>query len=84
MNNNELVAKYQELKSKHAELTSEKLKYEAKREQLVTEIKSIQDKYPEYDLSTVDKVEALITKLTSELTSELADITEQFNKIKVM
>ena len=32
--NDDLVSKFQELKSKHAELTNEKLKYEAKKEQL--------------------------------------------------
>lgn len=32
MDNNELVAKFQEMKTKLAELTAEKLKYEAKRE----------------------------------------------------
>ena len=82
MNSNELVAKYQELKNKHTELTAEKLKYEAKKEQLNIEIKAIQDKYPEYDLSTAESVEKIINDLTQQLTVELNDINEQYNKIK--
>lgn len=84
MDNNELVAKFQEMKTKLAELTAEKLKYEAKRDQLNTEIKSIQDKYSEYDLSTTQSVENIISKLTINLSAELEKITNQYNKLKVM
>lgn len=84
MDNNELVAKFQEMKTKLAELTAEKLKYEAKRDQLNTEIKSIQDKYSEYDLSTTQSVENIISKLTINLSDELEKITNQYNQLKVM
>lgn len=84
MDNNELVAKFQEMKTKLAELTAEKLKYEAKRDQLNTEIKSIQDKYSEYDLSTTQSVENIISKLTINLSTELEKITNQYNQLKVM
>ena len=84
MDNNELVAKFQEMKTKLAELTAEKLKYEAKRDQLNTEIKSIQDKYSEYDLSTTHSVENIISKLTINLSAELEKITNQYNQLKVM
>lgn len=84
MDNNELVAKFQEMKTKLAELTAEKLKYEAKRDQLNTEIKSIQDKYSEYDLSTTQSVENIISKLTINLNAELEKITNQYNQLKVM
>lgn len=84
MDNNELVAKFQEMKTKLAELTAEKLKYEAKRDQLDTEIKSIQDKYSEYDLSTTQSVENIISKLTINLSAELEKITNQYNQLKVM
>lgn len=84
MDNNELVAKFQEMKTKLAELTAEKLKYEAKRDQLNTEIKSIQDKYSEYDLSTTQSVENIISKLTVNLSAELEKITNQYNQLKVM
>ena len=84
MDNNELVAKFQEIKTKLAELTAEKLKYEAKRDQLNTEIKSIQDKYSEYDLSTTQSVENIISKLTINLSTELEKITNQYNQLKVM
>ena len=84
MDNNELVAKFQEMKTKLAELTAEKLKYEAKRDQLSTEIKSIQDKYSEYDLSTTQSVENIISKLTINLNAELEKITNQYNQLKVM
>ena len=84
MDNNELVAKFQEMKTKLAELTAEKLKYEAKRDQLNTEIKSIQDKYSEYDLSTTQSVENIISKLTINLSAELEKITHQYNQLKVM
>lgn len=82
--NDELVAKFQELKTKHAELTNEKLKYEAKKEQLASEIKSIQDKYTEYDLSTVESVEKIICELTNKLNEELNSINEQYEKIKAV
>lgn len=84
MDNNELVAKFQDMKTKLAELTAEKLKYEAKRDQLNTEIKSIQDKYSEYDLSTTQSVENIISKLTINLSAELEKITNQYNQLKVM
>lgn len=84
MDNNELVAKFQEMKTKLAELTAEKLKYEAKRDQLNTEIKAIQDKYSEYDLSTTQSVENIISKLTINLSAELEKITNQYNQLKVM
>lgn len=84
MDNNELVAKFQEMKTKLAEFTAEKLKYEAKRDQLNTEIKSIQDKYSEYDLSTTQSVENIISKLTINLSAELEKITNQYNQLKVM
>lgn len=84
MDNNELVAKFQEMKTKLAELTAEKLKYEAKRDQLNTEIKSIQDKYSEYDLSMTQSVENIISKLTINLSAELEKITNQYNQLKVM
>lgn len=84
MDNNELVAKFQEMKTKLAELTAEKLKYEAKRDQLNTEIKSIQDKYSEYDLSTTQSVENIISKLTINLSAELEKITNQYNQLKVV
>lgn len=84
MDNNELVAKFQEMKTKLAELTAEKLKYEAKRDQLNTEIKSIQDKYTDYDLSTTQSVENIISKLTINLNTELEKITKQYNQLKVM
>lgn len=84
MDNNELVAKFQEMKTKLAELTAEKLKYEAKRDQLNTEIKSIQDKYTDYDLSTSQSVENIISKLTINLNTELEKITKQYNQLKVM
>lgn len=84
MDNNELVAKFQEMKTKLAELTAEKLKYEAKRDQLNTEIKSIQDKYTDYDLSTSQSAESIINKLTINLNTELEKITKQYNQLKVM
>lgn len=84
MDNNELVAKFQEMKTKLAELTAEKLKYEAKRDQLNTEIKAIQDKYSEYDLSTTQSVENIISKLTINLSAELEKITNQYNQLKVI
>lgn len=80
--NNDLVKQFQDLKLKHNELLSEKIKYEAKRDQLSIEIKSIQDKYPEYDLSSIDSVKSIIEKMTDTLTAELNDITNQYNQIK--
>ena len=79
-----LVARFQELKAKHSELMSEKLKYEAKKEQLASEIKTIQDKYTEYDLSTIESVESIIADLTNQLTYELNSIEEQYSKIKAL
>jgi hypothetical protein len=61
-----------------------KLKYEAKKEQLSSEIKSIQDKYTQYDLSSVESVEKIIADLTSQLESELNSINEQYAKIKAV
>lgn len=80
--NEDLVAKFQSLKAKHAELTAEKLKYEAKKEQLNSEIKSIQDKYSCYDLSTAESVSNIISELTNKLNNELNSINEQYAKIK--
>ena len=80
----DLVKKFGELKSRHAELTAEKLKYEAKKEQLSSEIKSIQDKYTEYDLSTIGSVEKIIKDLTDQLNDELNSINEQYAKIKAV
>ena len=80
----ELVTKFQALKQRHDQLVSEKLKYEAKKEQLNTEIKSIQDKYKEYDLSTIDSVEKIIKDLTEQLDTELNHINEQYEKIKAV
>ena len=82
--NEDLIAKFQELKAKHNALTAEKLKYEAKKEQLASEIKSIQDKYTEYDLSTMGSVEKIIADLTNQLSDELASINEQYSKIKAV
>lgn len=82
MDNNELVLKFQDLKAKLAELTSEKLKYEAKRDQLNTEIKTIQDKYTEYDLATSQSVENIISGLTTNLNVELEKIMNQYNQLK--
>lgn len=82
MNSNELVSKFQELKSKHSELMTEKLKYEAKKEQISNEIMNIQNKYPEYDLTTIESVEKIINDLNLELESELSNINKAFNKLK--
>ena len=46
--------------------------------------KSIQDKYSEYDLSTTQSVENIISKLTISLSAELEKITNQYNQLKVM
>jgi vacuolar-type H+-ATPase subunit I/STV1 len=82
--NEDLVAKFQELKAKHAELTAEKLKYEAKKEQLTSEIKAIQDKYKQYDLSSVESVEKIISDLTAQLETELKSISERYAAIKAV
>lgn len=78
----DLVAKFQELKSRQSELTAEKLKYETKLEQLNNEMKQIQDKYPEYDLSSVESVELIIKNLESQLDKELEDINKRYMMIK--
>lgn len=80
---NELITKFQELKAKHNELVAEKMKYEAKKEQLCAEMKIIQDKYPEYDLSTTESVKEIITNLTEKLNTELNDIIKQYEQLKV-
>ena len=82
--NDELVQKFQLLKSKHSELIAEKLKCEAKKEQLANEIKLIQDKYPEYDLSSSESVESIITNLTEQLEVELNNINKQYEQIKAL
>lgn len=82
--NEELIKKFQNLKSKQSELLSEKLKYEAKKEQLVSEMKAIQDKYPKYDLSTSESVERIIATLTNQLNDELASINERYEKLKAI
>ena len=79
---NELVTKFQELKAKHAELMTEKMKYEAKKEQLCAEMKVIQDKYPEYDLTTADSVKSIISNLTEKLNTEFNRINEQYSMLK--
>lgn len=84
MDNKNLVEKFQELKTRQAELTAEKLKYEAKKEQLHSEIKAIQDKYTEYDLSTIESVEKIILDLTNQLNEELNNIEEQYTKLKAV
>lgn len=78
----DLVSKFQELKSRQSELTAEKLKYETKLEQLSNEMKQIQDKYPEYDLSSVESVELIIKNLESQLDKELEDINKRYMMIK--
>lgn len=80
---NELITKFQDLKAKHNELVAEKMKYEAKKEQLCAEMKVIQDKYPEYDLSTTESVKEIITNLTEKLNTELNDIIKQYEQLKV-
>ena len=82
--NDDLVKKFQELKSKHDSLVAEKLKYEAKRDQLNVEIKAIQDKYTQYDLSSIESVESIIKDLTNQLDTELVNINEQYSKIKAV
>ena len=82
--NDDLVKKFQELKSKHDSLVAEKLKYEAKRDQLNIEIKAIQDKYTQYDLSSIESVESIIKDLTDQLDTELVNINEQYSKIKAV
>lgn len=80
---NELITKFQELKAKHNELMAEKMKYEAKKEQLCAEMKVIQDKYPEYDLSTTESVKEIVNNLTEKLNTELNDIIKQYEQLKV-
>ena len=79
---NELVTKFQELKTKHAGLVAEKMKLEAKKEQLYAEMKVIQDKSPEYDLSTQESVSNIISNLTEKLNAELNNINEQYQALK--
>ena len=78
----DLVAKFQELKNKHTELIAERVKYEARREQLKSEIENIQSKYTSYDLSTVKSVDKIVMPLTNQLENELKKISEQYDKIK--
>ena len=78
----DLVAKFQELKNKHTELIAERVKYEARREQLKSEIENIQSKYTSYDLSTVKSVDKIVKTLTNQLENELKKISEQYDKIK--
>lgn len=84
MDNKYLVSKFQELKSKQAELTAERLKYIAKKDQIDSEIKSIQDKYKDYDLSSAESVERIISELTDQLNKELSVIEEQYAKLKAV
>lgn len=84
MDNNYLISKFQELKSKQAELTAERLKYIAKKDQLDSEIKAIQEKYKEYDLSTAESVDKIISELTDQLNKELSIIEEQYAKLKAV
>lgn len=78
----DLIKKFQELKTKHNELISEKLKYEAKKEQLEQDIKAIQNKYTEYDLTTAESVEKIINDLTKQLDTELTRINKQYSELK--
>lgn len=82
MNTQELIDKFALLKSKHAELTAEKLRCEAKKEQLISEIKAIQEKYQDKDLSTIESVEKTVTDMTNDLSTLLSDIEEQYARIK--
>lgn len=82
MNTQELIDKFSSLKNKHAELTAEKLKCEARKEQLTLEIKAIQDKYPDHDLSTKESVEKTISSMTNELSKLLADIENKYTQLK--
>lgn len=82
MNTQELIDKFALLKSKHAELTAEKLRCEAKKEQLISEIKAIQEKYPDKDLSTIESVEKTVADMTTDLSALLSDIEEQYAQIK--
>lgn len=84
MNTQELINKFSLLKNKHAELTAEKLRCEAKKEQLTSEIKSIQNKYPDRDLSTIESVEKTIASMTDELSQLLTSIEEQYAQIKAV
>jgi uncharacterized protein YlxW (UPF0749 family) len=84
MGSNELISKFTELKNRQTELTAEKVKYETKLEQLNNEIKVIQNKYSDYNLSSAESVEKIISDLTIQLTNELADINAQYEKIKAM
>ena len=78
----DLVAKFQSLKAKYNDLSAERVKCEARIDQLNTEIKSIQEKYTEYDLSTVESVERVIKTLTERLNVELNNIYEQYEALK--
>ena len=80
--NEDLVKKYQLLKQQHSEILVEKAKCEARRDQLMSEIKSIQEKYPEYDLSSIKSVDLIIKKLTDELDAEIKVINEKYAEIK--
>ena len=80
---NESITKFHELKAKHNQLMAEKMKYEAKKEQLCAEMKVIQDKYPEYDLSTTESVKEIVNNLTEKLNTELNDIIKQYEQLKV-
>jgi uncharacterized protein YlxW (UPF0749 family) len=84
MDNKELINKFSTLKARHTELVSEKIKYEAKRDQLNSEIKEIQNKYSEYDLSSIESVEKIINDLTTQLNSEIESIDAQYAKLKAM
>lgn len=84
MSTQELIDKFSLLKNKHTELTAEKLRCEAKKEQLVLEIKSIQEKHPDLDLSTKESVEKTISSMTDELGKLLKIIEEQYDKIKAV
>lgn len=82
--NENLIAKFQDLKSKQNELLSEKMRCEAKIDQMNLEIKRIQDKYPDYNLTTKESVEQIISELTEKLNHDLCVIEEQYNKIKLV
>ena len=84
MNTQELIDKFALLKNKHAELTAEKLRCEAKKEQLVLEIKALQAKHSDLDLSTKESVEKTISSMTDELSRLLATIEDQYAQIKAL
>ena len=84
MNTQELIDTFSLLKNKQSELTAEKLRCEARREQLISEIKTIQAKYPEHDLTTIESVEKTISSMTEQLSQLLTSIEEQYSQLKAI